>query len=679
MLVPIWMMGTTLLLLRLTAGVAWAAVTVRRASDLPHTDWLDSLDDAASALGVTRHVRLRVSERAAVPMATGLFRAVILLPPAAIGWSADRRRVVLQHELAHVKRWDCLLQAIAQAVCALHWFNPLAHMAVARLRAEQERACDDMVLQVGTDARSYADHLFDIASSFRRATFPSWVAMSMARPSQLEGRVLSILDGARARTVPSRHVAAGLMLTTLAVALPFGALRLSAQPRDLESVRHRGADEPQVDQSTAIAESVAPAVAGHEAPAWAPPVDVVRGVALDVDLLALEPVRAVDGVQHAAVLEDWRDRVAALAFGQRAMTGLLAPVALAAAQNTAVSDDTRRRVADALTSALNDDNPAVRQEALTSLAAMRDERAIPGLVRALSDPAQQVRMRALGALVQFNTTAAADGVLAALKDRSPEVRALASRHLSVLISRGQLRDPKYIDAFTALVRDENAEVREQAVSALGRLRVPAASAPLTAALGDSVADVRREAARSLGQLGNADAVPALLPLLKDPVVEVREGAANALGDLADPRAIDALTAALRDADAGVREEAARALGQIARGQRRGPRAVPGIRVPAPPLPPRPPQALGFDEARIREMAERARETAERTAEQAVRDAERVEREAERQAERAARDIERSFRDFDFRFDWLGAAPIPVPEPAPAPPVPPAPPAPAPVR
>ena len=72
------------------------------------------------------------------------------MPEDADRWPLERLRIVLLHELAHVKRRDCLTHVLAQLACALHWFNPLAWMAARHIRTERERACDDLVLACGT-------------------------------------------------------------------------------------------------------------------------------------------------------------------------------------------------------------------------------------------------------------------------------------------------------------------------------------------------------------------------------------------------------------------------------------------------------------------------------------------------------------------------------------------------
>ena len=107
-----------------------------------------------------------------MPMAWGIFNPSVLMPADADTWPAQRLRVVLLHELAHVKRRDCLTHVVAQIACAAYWFNPLAWMAARRVRTERERACDDLVLASGTRGSDYAEELLEIARVMRARTLP---------------------------------------------------------------------------------------------------------------------------------------------------------------------------------------------------------------------------------------------------------------------------------------------------------------------------------------------------------------------------------------------------------------------------------------------------------------------------------------------------------------------------
>src|SRR5688572_557569 len=158
-----WALGSGVVFVGWIAALISLRALARRSRHLTDPKWLDTLDSLKHEIGVSDHVQLRLAERSTPPMTWGIFRHVILLPATALKWPAIRRRLVLAHELAHIKRVDGLGQFLAQCVCSVYWFNPLVWYAVRRLQIERERACDDTVLRLGASATDYADHLLQIA------------------------------------------------------------------------------------------------------------------------------------------------------------------------------------------------------------------------------------------------------------------------------------------------------------------------------------------------------------------------------------------------------------------------------------------------------------------------------------------------------------------------------------
>ncbi|HEV2148026.1 MAG TPA: M56 family metallopeptidase, partial [Longimicrobiaceae bacterium] len=224
LLVAVWLLGAGVLILRLlfgTATVWWLARTGERIEDEEWTAAADRISrgfDAPSA----RLVRSRWTE---MPMTWGMLRPVVLLPASCDSWPAERRDVVLRHELAHVARRDVLTLALAQLACAVHWFNPLSWVALHQLRAEAERCCDDWVLSTGTRASTYADHLLEMVRIIGRARVPAAVALPMAQRSTFEGRLLAILEPGVERGAPGRRRAV-LTVGGLAVLVAaLGAMR----------------------------------------------------------------------------------------------------------------------------------------------------------------------------------------------------------------------------------------------------------------------------------------------------------------------------------------------------------------------------------------------------------------------------------------------------------------------
>ncbi|HET6230401.1 MAG TPA: M56 family metallopeptidase [Longimicrobiaceae bacterium] len=206
------------------AGGAWALRQMRRRAVAVTDDaWLALSADVARRLGVRRKVTLLRLDDAAVPMTWGTLRPVLLLPGGCDAWCAERRRVVLAHELAHVRRRDVLTRWMAHAVVALHWFDPLAWMAARALAEESERACDDAVLALGTRPSAYAAHLLDVARALAGRRAPV-AALAMARRARISARVDAIL-AVRRRAHPGRRTPSLALAASLAAAVPVAALK----------------------------------------------------------------------------------------------------------------------------------------------------------------------------------------------------------------------------------------------------------------------------------------------------------------------------------------------------------------------------------------------------------------------------------------------------------------------
>ncbi len=175
----------------------------------------------------SRRASVRLSNRMAVPMVWGFLRPVILLPVDANHWQIERLRAVLLHELAHIKRWDWVVQTIAQTTCAVYWFNPFVWFAAYRVRIEVEQACDDHVLNAGYRSTDYAQHLLDITRNVKIAKATSRAAVAIARSSKIEGRLRTVLAKNLNRH-PVTKVTAGIgLLVFICFAVPVGAMRLA--------------------------------------------------------------------------------------------------------------------------------------------------------------------------------------------------------------------------------------------------------------------------------------------------------------------------------------------------------------------------------------------------------------------------------------------------------------------
>ncbi len=99
------------------------------------------------------------------PALMGLFRSKLLLPTYVTGLDDDQLRMIMLHELAHVRRYDIALNWMIVLIRAIHWWNPVYWLAVGRFCSLREQACDAFVIRrmEGQRGRSYSELLLTLA------------------------------------------------------------------------------------------------------------------------------------------------------------------------------------------------------------------------------------------------------------------------------------------------------------------------------------------------------------------------------------------------------------------------------------------------------------------------------------------------------------------------------------
>ena len=518
-----WLWASVAVLFAVWLG--WGAFMVhrivRRSRPLETPEWRNPLFEVADRLGLEEAPRLVRSDDAKMPFACGLLQPTIVLPAESDGWTLDRRRAVLLHELAHVRRRDLVGHTVGRFACALYWFHPLVWTAAKRLRSESERACDDLALTCGARASDYAEHLLDIVTGVRHHATPA-VALAMARRKEFEGRMLAILDPELHRNGPTRKQTIGLVGALAVMSLLVGAVVPVAE-----------ADEPETRAASASRD-----------PAESSP------TADSNQFTDREIGKAVQTVERKALSEKSSTRVDT-AHPRRLDLGTIVGGAVGSVLGKDVGD-----MAGAATSA------AVAAEAKRS--STLSASAIEQLTATINAPEQQGRSDERPALLanvlKTDTSAAlrrvaawglqnfADKDVAAealatavTRDRDASVREMAAWSLA----NAEGRTTVVTALSTALRRDADPKVRATAAWALGNVGEDDAAEALGAALSDTSRGVRMRAAWALGNVHPKTAPAPLVNLLSDSEAEVRQLAAWALYNIEDPATIPALSAAMK--------------------------------------------------------------------------------------------------------------------------------------
>ena len=223
---------------------------------------LSRLRSLTAQAGLAEDVRLSCSSRVPVPVALGLRRAEICLPPRALaGLSDDQQEGMLAHELAHLVRRDPLWLVISHVLACLFFFQPLNWVARRRLREISEVLSDEWA--VGRTGRplSLAGCLAEVAGwSAAGRELP--VPVMADRPSHLGRRIRRLLDESRSPEGPARRVLMGAAMVVLLIAVVAAAPAISAArqeaPAQPESAAVEAASAADASATTAPSAAVEP-------------------------------------------------------------------------------------------------------------------------------------------------------------------------------------------------------------------------------------------------------------------------------------------------------------------------------------------------------------------------------------------------------------------------------------
>ena len=238
-----------------------------------------SLDPAlrqALEASCKRRISLYVSKSIRVPMATGFFRPMIVIPEWALrDLSVEELRVVLLHEAAHLQRWDDWTNLAQKVLRAVFFFHPVVWWLEGKLALEREMACDDLVVAATSCPRAYAQCLVSLAEkSLGRRNFAlAQAAVSRVRHTAL--RIRQILDGKRSAPTGVWKPAVGFAATAAIACL----LLVSETPKLV------GFASP-VSETPGIA-----AVVAQSSPLASTSVSSIRGAAITRAAYSIRPKR----------------------------------------------------------------------------------------------------------------------------------------------------------------------------------------------------------------------------------------------------------------------------------------------------------------------------------------------------------------------------------------------------
>jgi|GEM_PF-3081052 len=190
--------GVILMIVRLFLGLQGGQRLRKFSKPVEDTRILSALSRQARSIGLSITPAITCCKRIMVPTVVGVLRPTILIPFSfTSGLNFEQVEMLLAHELAHIRRYDPLLNVIQRIIEAILFFHPAVWFLSRRIRIERENCCDDLVLKVGGTATAYASSLVEVAqktlfaASQRTLSVEGVAAVNTS--SQLRSRIMRIL------------------------------------------------------------------------------------------------------------------------------------------------------------------------------------------------------------------------------------------------------------------------------------------------------------------------------------------------------------------------------------------------------------------------------------------------------------------------------------------------------
>ncbi len=224
-LVWIWSAGVCLFGVRAFGGWVMLHKLRQTAQEAISPAFVDRCRRLQQRIGVTALVRYAYSEMVEAPAVLGWFRPVVLIPLSAMsGLSLEQLEAIIAHELAHVRRYDALVNLFQIAIETILFYHPAVWWVNRVIRDERENCCDDIAVSVCGSPTEYARALATMSSAR-----PSWVVA--ANGGALKARVGRLLGMQKmTQGMPRAGLAALALLCASCIVVAAGVFKQEPPP-----------------------------------------------------------------------------------------------------------------------------------------------------------------------------------------------------------------------------------------------------------------------------------------------------------------------------------------------------------------------------------------------------------------------------------------------------------------
>lgn len=519
-LLIVWAGGVVVTFFWLLSGILSVSKAIRKASPIICQGWHRDLETVRGKYNITSAIQLVYSEQFDYPLVFGIFRPKLVIPLNDLQRSDIYRKIVLLHELAHIKRRDTLTQLLVHFALPLNWFNPLAWMAVNNLLREQELSCDDYVLTSQIKPADYAAQLLEITETMKGRT--NWAVASMANKSEIKGRIMDILNPEKNRRITGKLFSTLLVLIGLSLILPLASAQMwsnesAGTTKEAEKV------EPLLEYSELFQDD------DEDGPQVRKKFEDLNFENLIEELNSSDPYVTAKAAFYLG------------AFKNKSAEALPRLIEL-------LGDDRKVKINFVYQYPGSDDSFMMWKGTGTpgNLAAQAIKaiglKNVDQLLPSLKGGNDHARYNSLKIIAKMEGNDAHDAIASAVGDSSVEVRLLAVKSLR------KMKNKKYLPVIGSRINDPDKDVRQYAVKTLKEFKDEACIPYLSKTVNDSDQEVRLYALRALQEIDTEEARLVAIPFLKDTDNDVRNRAIRVLRESDNPKVLSLLKESLSDLD-----------------------------------------------------------------------------------------------------------------------------------
>ena len=223
----LWMCGVIIYISRFVFEYIKFNKLVKKSVVVKTGDLLSTISECKKRINIDKDITVKISRYVRTPITFKIKKPVIILPVNFVdNITGNKLRMILMHELCHIKRHDIFINTLWLMAKTIHWFNPLVWIAYRYYLEDIELSCDEFVLKtIGSDERySYSQSLIEVIKlSKRKAKIPTTAAFCEDK-TKIRKRVENMIQ-------PKKKLkTAGIISIIMAIILIVGCFTTACRP-----------------------------------------------------------------------------------------------------------------------------------------------------------------------------------------------------------------------------------------------------------------------------------------------------------------------------------------------------------------------------------------------------------------------------------------------------------------